>query len=93
MSHKQSVWYDKHLKEWRLYPHLTMVRVKGKENVFKCAYCKRLGTVRQLERVSCPERPEPCKRCGETPLCAPDCVGVRMALSMPGVYVIGKEKL
>ena len=50
---------------------------------FRCVACGQVGeTINDLYDVACtaPD-PDPCEWCGETPECAPDCVGVALALS------------
>jgi len=82
-------WWDKHLGKFRLYPHLVMIPIGG--GIWECGDCKARGTLDELEGVGCPVSKDnpPCPWCGEAPLCAPDCVGIRMVLSDPKVYTIG----
>lgn len=73
MDLTQEKWWDKHSKKWRFYPHLVLVR--NKDGNSQCAYC---GAVMRsddkwvyTEEIGCTERTQPCKWCGESPLCAP----------------------
>lgn len=85
-----TVWWDKRLKQYRPYPHLSMTKTQG--NTWKCRYCgEENPDCNALCQTSCAERPEPCKWCGESPLCAPDCMGIALALSAPEVFVIGES--
>ena len=85
---REERWWDRHLKKWRLYPHLICDNLW--DGRYKCLYCGLEGDYnRELTKVSCTERKSPCPWCGGTPLCKPDCVGIRMLLSDPKVYVIG----
>lgn len=86
-------WYDEYTKGWRLYPHL-IVRRNIKLKVWKCDYCGEEGNMDELGKIGCTERSNPCKWCGRAPLCTPDCMGIKIALSDPKVVVIGgKENL
>ncbi|KKN50754.1 hypothetical protein LCGC14_0629240 [marine sediment metagenome] len=94
---EQDKWWDKHSEKWRLYPHMIM-EPSPEENGWRCDYCNELipwgepdedGMVSCESDVGCTERKKPCKWCGESPLCAPDCVGIRMLFSDPKVYVAG----
>jgi len=87
MKYINAKYYDKELKKWLLYPHLSMKNTGN--GIWKCDYCKETGKYNELSKIACTERPKPCKWCGESPLCARDCVGIRIALSDPKVYVIG----
>ena len=84
-------WWDKYNKKWRYFPHL--VCTNNREGKSQCVHCG--AVMRQdaewvyTEEIGCTERNPPCEWCGESPLCAPDCVGIRMALSDPEVHVIG----
>ena len=80
-------WWDKYLKEWRLYPHLCESPLGG--DIWVCEYCHYIGTLEQLNDIGCTEHKKPCKWCGQTPLCAPECIGMRMLLSDDKVYVAG----
>ena len=90
-------WFNKYFNRWELYPH--MILDPEPENAgWRCLHCKVLipwgepdkdGLVSSESPIGCTERHTPCKWCGEQPLCAPDCVGIRMLLSDPKVYVIG----
>ena len=90
-------WFDKHTDKWEFYPHLTLLPNKLRKG-WVCKYCGHFipfgkpdkdGMVSCDDGIGCTERPKPCKWCGESPLCAPDCVGMRMALSDDKLYVIG----
>ena len=89
---KQETWYDKYSGKERLYPHYSLMpENKG----LRCSYCKVFfapgddGFI-EIEGVGCTERGHQlCPWCGETPLCAPDCVGIRMLLSDTRVYLTG----
>lgn len=85
-------WYDKHTGKHRLYPHYVLEPENGG---LRCTYCRVFfppgndGSI-DIETVGCTERKEtPCPWCGELPLCAPDCVGIRMLLSSSKVYICG----
>jgi len=60
-----------------------------KSRRWQCQYCKAIGTLEELRAAECSHVYPPCKTCGQTPECAPDCKGVLAALSQPGVRVIG----
>lgn len=90
-------WYDKRSKRWRLFPHMILFPDEERQG-YECEYCHHLipwgepdkdGLVLCEDNVGCTERHTPCKWCGEEPLCAPDCVGIRMLLSEPKIYLIG----
>ena len=83
-------WFDKHSGKEQLYPHLTLNRAVGG---WRCAFCKVLfPKIGNSKSIGCTERTGPCTWCGEAPLCAPDCAGVRMALSDPKVHIAGEEE-
>ena len=82
-------WWDKRLLKWRLYPHL---RVNSCNNgIWKCLYCGKTGTFKEVYATGRTERPKTCIWCGESPLCAPDCTGMQLLLGRPDVYVIGED--
>ncbi len=88
---KQEKWWDKYGKKWRFYPHL--ICRNNSEGKSQCDYC---GEVMRsddnwvyFEEIGCTERKGTCEWCGESPLCAPDCTGILMALSGEDVHVIG----
>ncbi len=82
-------WWDKYSNEHRPYPHLICHNLR--DGRYKCRHCGIEGEYNKINKTSCTERPKPCKWCGQTPLCAPDCVGIRMILSDPKVYVTGSN--
>ena len=95
MSEYQERWFDERAGEWKLYPHLSMAKIRnrpGEYPLWRCRQCGVEGTMDELEIVSCTERRAKCIWCGEGPLCAPHCVGIALALSDPKVYVIGGER-
>lgn len=67
---------------------------------WKCGKCGKVGLWAEMDE---PEAlatgaifkvclyPYPaCQWCGQTPLCAPDCVGIRMLLSDSRIYIAGE---
>ena len=56
---------------------------------WRCHYCGAADRLDPLRATECTHVYPPCKTCGQTPECAPDCKGVLAALSQPGVTVIG----
>jgi hypothetical protein len=65
-------------------PHNCLVAVDppGTRNrLWKCAHCGATGLFDQLWVSSCSHVYPPCSWCGQTPTCAPDCVGVAAALA------------
>ena len=91
-------WYDKDSNRWRLYPHMIMTPDNERQG-WVCDYCHHFVPWGEPDKdglvsadddvVGCTERHTPCPWCGSEPLCAPDCVGIRMILSDPKIYVIG----
>jgi hypothetical protein len=65
----------------------------GKTRRWKCKMCGEVGLCDDLmgpdQRNPCAYVYPPCKYCGQTPTCAPDCYGILAALSSPNVRVIG----
>lgn len=59
---------------------------------WRCDYCGMIDTFDNLRAVPCTYVYPPCKVCGQTPECAPDCAGVLAILGAPGVHVIGGKK-
>lgn len=89
-------WWDERLQKNRLYPHLWLTRVPNEEGHadekrrWGCTYCRVIRVdVNDFNKFGCTERKESCKWCGEKPLCAPDCLGVRMALSEGATEIVG----
>ena len=90
-------YWDKHIGKMMPYPHLYCLGDGNGDNgipqTHTCQFCGLSGDYNDVLMVtSCTERSAPCEWCGEAPLCSPDCVGVRMALSDPGVYVAGHDE-
>jgi len=89
-------WWDKYCQKWRLYPHLILMPENGG---LRCDFCALFlppdqdGSVplEQADGTGCTERKDACRWCGETPLCAPNCAGMRLLLSDPKVYVTGEN--
>ncbi len=85
-------------------PHLS-VEATGPEGerVWRCTRCGSEGDdIDEMmnEPARCSVPVDPCKWCGQAPLCAPDCVGMAMILSgvnpetmADDVYVIGQDDL
>ena len=66
-----------------LNPHLLMSRVSPKGdglNLFQCQGCKLVGTLEGLNNTVCTVPAKPCKSCGLTPICSPDCSSVKEAI-------------
>lgn len=59
--------------------------------LWRCAYCKDVGTLEALRSRACIYVHSPCEVCGQTPECAPDCAGVLAILGAPEVHVVGGE--
>lgn len=55
---------------------------------WRCQYCRAEGTLAALEAVECTHVYPPCKSCGQTPTCAPDCAAVWKTFTAPGVKVV-----
>ncbi len=93
----QEKYWDKYNERWLFYPH-GIIRPRPELNGSECWYCGQIlpwdvdkdGMI-NIRPFGCVERHPPCKWCGEEPECAPDCVGIRMALSDPDVYVAGGD--
>lgn len=45
---------------------------------WKCTYCGVEGTFDEVEAIECSHVYPPCKYCGQTPICAPNCGGIAM---------------
>lgn len=59
-----------------------------------CQFCAVMRPeLAELNAVECSYSYQPCKTCGESPECAPDCQSVADALNQSGVYVINDIKL
>ena len=95
----KEMWFNKHFNRWEIYPHMIMIP-EPENKGWRCDYCKFLipwgepddyGCVSTESLIGCTERKAPCKWCGEQPLCAPDCTGMRLLLSDPKVYVTGEN--
>jgi len=74
------LWWGKYNHKHRPRPHL-----------FRRRHCGIAGHCDKISEVSCTERKDPCPWCGQTPLCAPDCVAIRVLLSDSKAYVIGNN--
>ena len=85
---KNELWYDEYSHKYRIYPHLICENLW--DGRYRCVYCGLEGDYNKvLSKVGCTERKKPCLWCGQAPLCAPDCVGMRMLLSDPKAHLIG----
>lgn len=73
-------------------PHNSLKKTYKGLDHWKCKYCGMEGTYAELNAVECPYEYPPCKYCGETPLCAPDCKGIVMALTDPGGFIRDRKK-
>lgn len=51
---------------------------------WRCRYCDAVGTLNELEAVDCTYEYPPCRSCGMTPTCAPDCPGIAAVLGSLG---------
>ena len=68
---------------WPLQPHPSdVIR-------WRCQYCDAEGTWEELHTVACAYVYPPCRSCGQTPECAPDCRGIAEALADPRVHLVG----
>jgi len=94
---QKELYYNKYTNKWCLYPHMILDPEPGNHG-WRCLYCHELipwgepdenGSISCESEIGCTERPKPCPWCGEQPLCAPDCVGIKMLLSDPKIYVCG----
>lgn len=56
---------------------------------WQCQYCGAADTLEKLRAIACTYVYPPCKTCGQTPECAPNCKTVLGALTQPGVAVVG----
>ena len=89
-NHPSEMYFDKVTGRNEPYPHGLVT--KNWDGTHTCDYCGLAGDYNDVLIVkACTERPEPCKWCGESPLCAEDCVGIMLALSDPSVYVAGND--
>ncbi len=71
-------------------PHMHLERTaKPPIDAWRCVPCGMTGTMRELQAIECAAVYPPCKVCGQTPECAPDCAGVLAALASVGVHVVG----
>lgn len=73
------------------FPHLYLKR-EGELGVdwWKCEYCEKEGTCDDLSIIhDCSYCPPPCEFCQQTPICAPDCIGILGVLASPEVHVCG----
>ena len=88
-------YWDKRLEKWRYFPHLVMT---PEGEGLRCNYCDLYmphdgdGFISIEKDQGCTERKPMCQWCGEGPLCAPDCVGIRMLFSDPKVYIVGEDQ-
>ncbi len=73
-----------------LNPHNLLDRLApvGEIGPWRCRMCGAEGLLEELDTTACGYEYPPCKWCGQTPLCAEDCVGIGLALSSPGIQVI-----
>ena len=65
-------------------PHLTIKNLsQGNQGRWQCKNCLMIsGRFEDFEEVECSAKtPEPCIYCGDTPICALDCLGIAAALS------------
>lgn len=62
---------------------------RPENRIWRCNYCKMEDTYDALHDKACTYKYPPCKSCGQTPECAPDCSGIAEALSDEGVYLVG----
>lgn len=73
-------------------PHNHLIRQgKSPKDLWQCYYCKQSGTYDEMETKECSYAYPPCKYCGQTPLCAPDCKGMIALLGQPEIRVISDE--
>ena len=70
-------------------PHNWLSKIDYNKLIWKCNYCGATGTLEELDQIECSYNYPPCKWCGQT--CAPDCIGVRLALSDPNIYICGQD--
>lgn len=68
---------------------LDRINPKGQKGVWRCRYCGDEGTIEQLEGTCTYDYPA-CQWCGQTPECAEDCVGIRLAFSDPDIHIAGE---
>jgi len=59
------------------------------EKQWKCVNCGREGSLKHIQAEACSHLQPPCKSCGQTPYCAPDCSGMLDILGSDDVYVAG----
>ncbi len=74
-------------------PHLRArpLDPKGSPRRWQCVDCDAIGeSYALLAMLDCTAPPPPpCAWCGQTPICAEDCMGIAVALAQPGVEVVG----
>lgn len=67
-------------------PHLHLVALDPPRafppRQWRCVNCGAEGLYDELRPGTCPYVPPPCGYCGETPLCAEDCIGIQAAFAM-----------
>ena len=68
--------------------HMFLVR-QGKK--WKCMDCKQEGDLGSMSELNCEHKLPPCKTCGQTPECAPNCKAVLLAIHEEGNYVAGED--
>ena len=79
-------------------PHLSMQpvdpKIKGPNRRWRCvdAACGITGNYSEVIAQDClAPLPAPCKWCGQTPLCTPDCEGMLAIFNRSDVHVAGQE--
>ncbi len=81
-------------------PHCLLSRIVSplepipdiKKDLWICHWCGDAGSFDELESRNCGYEYPICPWCGQTPICAPDCVGCWLALSDPKIYIAGEKK-
>jgi len=72
-------------------PHNYLKKIDWEKLIWKCQYCGVIGTIEELDKIECSYQYPPCRWCGQTPICASDCIGIRIALSDPRIYIAGNK--
>ena len=78
-----------------LNPHKTLVRASPKgvsPSLNRCTDCGITGFLKEVGEVACTFVHPPCKWCGNTPVCAWDCAGMKEVFNNPDVYMTGADR-
>ena len=70
-------------------PHCYISKINKELCIWQCQYCGAKETIEELNKKECTHEYPPCKYCGQTPICSPDCQGIMDVLCDSKTYVTG----